>query len=734
MDNNEIIDKAEQHIIELVYPKVKVQKAYNYYNCRLDQEQFRYLEENYGIGNPTSMEFIPLIKKHVDALSNEHSEIPLIPTVSCKDKRTISDIMRTKQLKIKSETLREFRKMFRNSVLLGINGKINDKFISDKIQDVIENIDENFISEYEVTAQNLIKFIMESRNIDLTNHRKKLAKDLFISGQCYFRSLITPDGHGTMLETYNPMNVFVEKNPNSNYVQDCNRMVVRHWLTYHEVLKRYGKYLNPETKKELEDTFREQARYVNSMLVRANVPDHNPFPISQHVGDGVSITPGFPGDGDEYQRSYYNRFIPVYEVEWIESEKNGKNSFRLERYRAIRIGESIYINKGKDEKAIRTIDDPDYVGLSMNGIFFCTRENKPFSLVLACAGLQDRYNIVHYLRESALSNSGTIGDYVDLAKLPVCLGEDWAERLEKLAAYKKMGFHLFDSSQDGLPTVNTAFNGYDDTLKAQVVQAFNMIIQSIEETTSSVTGVSRERLANGIQQYDSVRNVQTGVRNSFTITKDWYDQLDMVDRDILITQLDQAKIAYRNGLQGEITLGKMKKTFVALPKYFTMTDFGVNIIPSSKILQDMETLKSAAAEFIRNGNYDTELVMEALTSDSLTDLKYNITKIYEKKKKEDNIIGKMNEQIQQLQQQLEDTSKQLEAANKKIAQLDEKRLDIEAQKVKADTEVSMYKARTDRDFKRGTLENQKRRLELEISQLSDGNNYNDKIKDVNALN
>jgi hypothetical protein len=42
------------------------------------------------------------------------------------------------------------------------------------------------------------------------------------------------------------------------------------------------------------------------------------------------------------------------------------------------------------------------------------------------------------------------------------------------------------------------FNGFDDTVKVQAIQAIQLAIDSIEQTTSSITGVFRERL-NGIQ-------------------------------------------------------------------------------------------------------------------------------------------------------------------------------------------------------------------------------------------
>jgi hypothetical protein len=73
----------------------------------------------------------------------------------------------------------------------------------------------------------------------------------------------------------------------------------------------------------------------------------------------------------------------------------------------------------------------------------------------------------------------------------------------------------------GQAPINTIFNGYDDTIKAQTVQAIQIAIDSVEQTASSITGVFRERL-NGIQQKDAVTNVQTSVNNSFIITKQYY--------------------------------------------------------------------------------------------------------------------------------------------------------------------------------------------------------------------
>ena len=139
--------------------------------------------------------------------------------------------------------------------------------------------------------------------------------------------------------------------------------------------------------------------------------------------------------------------------------------------------------------------------------------------------------MLYFYRDNIISESGTVGDFVDLAYLPKFLGANEAERLMKYKAYKKSGFALYDSSQEGTPMLNTSFNGYDDTLKLETIQAIDLAIQRNEETCSSITGVFREKLG-GIEQKDAVSNVQLGVRQSTYITKQYYQMMDLITRDL----------------------------------------------------------------------------------------------------------------------------------------------------------------------------------------------------------
>jgi hypothetical protein len=117
MTKDELIEFTNKTITELVYPKWNLQKAYNYYNGKMDSEQYRYIEEQYGIGNPTSVEFIPLIKKHIDALVGEYLGTPILPKVTCKDADTISKITREKELTINKEVFDFLQKRLNNKLI-----------------------------------------------------------------------------------------------------------------------------------------------------------------------------------------------------------------------------------------------------------------------------------------------------------------------------------------------------------------------------------------------------------------------------------------------------------------------------------------------------------------------------------------------------------------------------------------------------------------------------------------
>lgn len=722
MSDEELIDKTNKTIAELVQEKVELQKAYNYYNGVRDVEQFRYLEENYGIGNPTSVEFTPLIRKHIDALVGEYLGMPTLPKVTCKDSDTISKITREKQIKISTEVISFLQKRLKNKLLEQIQNKkdIQDVLIQQDIENLIEDLNYDFTSEYEIAAQNVIQYIMQSRETDFKNKQKRLLLDLLIAGYMCYRTKPSVSKNNVKIDVLDPRNTFFDINPESNYLKDSYRCVVRRWLTKSQILNEYGSDLSKQDIKDIEDTWNDLSWDSGVYYVRTT--GGNTMGI--RAGEEIAIV----GTPNEQYR--YRDLIPVYEVEWLETDKQ----YVMQRYKTIRIGQNIYILIGKDDSVIRSIDNPSYCSLSINGIYNSNRSNQSYSLVLACANLQDKYDLLNFYRDNLIASSGTVGDIIDVSMLPKFLGVNLTDRIQKALAWKKQGAFLIDSSQEGRlgngqTAPNTIYNGYDDTVKVQAIQAIQLAMESVEQTCSSITGVFKERL-NGIQQRDAVTNVQTSVNNSFIISKQWYQQMDTITEEILLDALNEAKIVFKNGIKGTIILGdKQVRIFTALPEHFTMSDYDIHITSSSDMTRDTEQLKALVPELIKAGQLDAESIIDLATTKSTTDVKIKMHKAIQKQKKENNQIQQLGQQLQQAQQQIQQMQQELQKSQQQVQQLNQQKMQLEQAKLQQTSHIDMYKAETDRTYKEAVIANDKRKTDVEIMQLSDGNPYNDEIKE-----
>ena len=175
-DDQYFIDEADKAINELVYDKVHLVKAYNYYSGVRDTQQFKHLEENYGLGNPTSITFIPLIRKHIDALIGEFMTLLIEPKISCKDSATLNNIFREKQLAVSKSIADLIKTKLDNLTYSLLKGdgknKISDAQFAAELREVEDWVDNNFVSNYEMASQNIVNFCLQDRNIDFKNKLK----------------------------------------------------------------------------------------------------------------------------------------------------------------------------------------------------------------------------------------------------------------------------------------------------------------------------------------------------------------------------------------------------------------------------------------------------------------------------------------------------------------------------------------------------------------------------------
>lgn len=344
-----------------------------------------------------------------------------------------------------------------------------------------------------------------------------------------------------------------------------------------------------------------------------------------------------------------------------------------------------------------------------------------------------KYDILHFYRDNLIANSGTRGIFCDISLIPTFLGSDITERFQKYLSYRKsVGVALIDTSQEGRSfNDNTTLQEYDDSLKYDVIQAFDMAIQSIENTCCSITGVSREYLVNGIEQKDAVTNVEVGVKMSAIVTKSYTQVLDSIINEVLTDSLNTAKKVFKKGIKGVLILGEtLQKVFTALPKYYTLTDFDVHVNNSSELLKDMDTIKQLVNMLVSNNLVDAETAVEAVDSKSMTDLKRSVKSSVKKQKEEMGQVSQLTQQVNQLTQQLQELQKQMQQAQQQVQQVDQQKMQFESQQAEADRQIEWYKAKVDKKYKEDTIKEKERLIQAEVAQLYDGNKKNDEIKNI----
>lgn len=102
----------------------------------------------------------------------------------------------------------------------------------------------------------------------------------------------------------------------------------------------------------------------------------------------------------------------------------------------------------------------------------------------------------------------------------------------------------------------------------------------------------------------------------------------------------------------------------------------------------------------------------------------------QKQKEENNQLQQAVQKAEQLEQQLKEVSQQAEKLQQQVQQLNQEKLQIEKREIELKNKVEVYKAQTDRNYKEVMAEEAKKRTQAELAQLTDGNPYNDEIRNI----
>lgn len=718
-------------IHNLVSDNKDIQKAYDFYNGIRDAAEFAYLEDNFGIGNPTSIKFVPLIKKHLSVLLGQQLTNPLNYKVTCADAKTLDNIRQEKSRSVISQIFSKVQARiasFQTNPSLLMQGApaapgaqastvdfLNERFI----EDLRSKYGEDFVSANERIANHVTSYLIYQGDLKLKFNT--LMEDLLVSGRSYYRTVLNEVGQDPELEVINPKNLFYRKSTNQRYIKYCSRVVHRKQMTRSEILNKLGHLMD---KKELEMIAgRKASDVLSSYSIRHGSDLADPkVSFNYDKMNGGSYSEGL--DLDES--------IEVYHVEWLANNRIpiGENGvdlpveskdkvksyrFRLDRYEGYRIGDSIYLQMGKSKYVSREIDKPYLCTLSYNGLCYNDRNGEPYSMVLKTKDLQDKYDILYYFLENLVATSGGKGVHVHFPSIPVWLDEtDKNKRVMKYLAYLKQGLNLIDDSQDGVKQ----FSNYGDYSMAldSSVKVIVEILQFLEETASSITGVNRQTLGQ-IESQDGLGNTNISMTQSALITKPLFQLNQELIKHALTDMLNLARIAYKEGKKGSYILGEADRhTFTVDPKKFCLSDYNIFLSDSGTEVKDLDAIKQLTMELVKGQLVSADVAVNMITLKSLTQVKSMVSNHI--KQGEKLKLEELTKQVEQLNGELTKMQTALKQAELQADQIRQREIAIKELAEKGKLQLENRALSQEKYYQEQELALDRVRVALEREQIS----------------
>jgi hypothetical protein len=714
----------------LTTDKEKLIDAYNLRNGVRDIEKYSYLWKAYGLEFPAQLRHIPVLRSIFDALVGQSIGRPFNHKISCSDTDSISYIFNQYRDNI-LEDINQFLLNKIKAATMMSQGK--DPGEVSRAQQFLKEIEKkytngSFKSDIEKYAETMKDWMIQ--RFKVKSMGTEIINDLVTAGQAYYQVKVLQVGKKPLIRIINPLNFFYTKGSETKWIKACERGVYKERIPVTEAWTLFGHKLTEKDQKRFVENW---GKYIVGSDIEILDYKFGTLGSKHHftLQKGMEI----PMIDVSYVEWKANTRVAVSgieesEVEGVTAEQivNRKKrwKYRLDRFEGVRIGEDMYAGMGRSKFVVRDPDDKSNVSLTFNGACYNDRNGEPYSLVLKTDSIAEKIDILHYHAENLLAISGTRAIQVNFADLPVWMGENPIQRIMKWLGMVKQGIAVVDLSQTGAGVGKFANTGEVDLSMSNSILSIFQMLEYLESTAYKVTGVSRQAVGN-INQNDGKGTSQLAISGTEVVTAPLFALYDEIMEQLLTDMINACRIAYAEGLQGQLILGEAGQRIFSIKKgQFNLAHWNIHLNGDGTTQRDIENIKEIAHKLVDNQLIDAELSIDIVTLKSLSEIKERVKAAFASKKED---------QAQLLTQELENFKAELDKAQKMIAQLQGKDLEIKQHELQLkereiDADITMrnkeLSQKTFIDSEEVDLE--RKRVDLEALQLSYGSTGNKEIR------
>jgi hypothetical protein len=697
--NNEWCEQVVDAIIsymgyqESFYNKSKYDDVLNYqiYNGQLNQDDYKYVTEQYGITYPARLVNYPIITPKVDLLVGEEIRRPLDMKVTTINKEAVLRKHDHKVGLMMRSLLDDMQREFKKEYGLDIKGPEGEGV------PIPEDIDTYMKYSYremiEETAQDGLEYIIKRYNV--RDFFRIGFRDMLVTGKEFYKIDIRY-GDPTVRRV-DPRMCIYEMGNDSDYIDDSAWFGEERWMSVNEIMDEFRDELTKEDIVELEAMRSiynyDAASAYNSVIDWVDWENGKETRIRVITAEWKAIRPlkykiieNKFDDSRPFKKmvdnSYKKRKGETIETKYVDDV-----------WTATKIGGKLLLNAKRRDNQVRSVDDPGRTPLSYVG---CVRNNttgKSVSLVDMLKNIQMLYNIVVYHIELAMARSGGKAVVYDTSQLPTNLGMDIQQVLYHL---KTDGIIPINSKEEGnqLGSTFNQFQQIDFTLSQSVQQLINLKVM-LEDMAGSVSGVTRQR-EGAVGQYEYVGNVQRSVMQSATITEGLFYSHAEVKQRVLERLCNLMKVAWAGGKRAGMILGDGAYKFLNVMPDIALQDFGLYVGDSGKDDAMKQTLEQLAQAALQAGQIDFLSIVKILKSDTMSEAENILERAMEEMQKAQAEASQAEMQQAQAQQEAKQAEFEAEAQLKQID--NEAKIQVAQIGAQSRLEVAKMQAEVDRDI------------------------------------
>ena len=664
-------------------------RNYQIYNGQLNQADYSYITEQYGLTYPARLVNYPIITPKIDLLLGEELRRPMDTKVSTVNKAAVIRKHDHKVGLIMRDLLSEFHEQMKEE--LGID-VLNEGQGLPVPEDIETYMKYNYREMIEETAQDGLEYI--SNRYHLKDVFKEGFRDLLVTGKEFYKIGVT--NGDPVARRVDPRNIVFDDSLHSDYLDDAAWVGEERWLSINEINDEYKDDLETDDLLELEkmrnlylggdlSNYNSSFEWVDvahgrEARIRVVSCEWKSLRAIKYKLSDNKYDPNRPFR-KAVPDTYRKRKGDTIETKWVD-----------DIWQATLIGGKILVNAKRRDNQVRSIDDPGKTSLSYIGCIKGNTTGSGTSLVDMLDNIQMLYNIVVYQIELAMARSGGKAVVYDVSQLPTNVGMDIQQVLYHL---KTDGIIPINSKDEGnqMQTFNQ-FQQIDFTLSQSVQQLINLKVM-LEEMAGQISGVSRQR-EGAVGQYEYVGNVQRSVVQSATITESWFYSHAECKQRVLQGLTNLMKVCWAGGKKAGIILGDGAYKFLNIMPNIALQDFGIYVGDSGKDDSMKQVVQQLAQSALQSGTIDMLGVIKVLKSDTMTEAEKVLEQAMSEMKKQQQATMEQQMQAQQAAQEAKQAEFQAEA---QLKQMDnEAKLQVAQIGAESRKEVAKIQADVDRDL------------------------------------